>query len=103
MTRVRVSAGDQADQVLNRTGLPSSLFGELGADSLSGSTGADTLTGGPGVDTMAGQGGNDQLFAHDLASDAVINCGAGSDKADLDALPKDPNSVVTDCETKTRH
>ena len=52
--------------------------------------------------------GNDQLLARDLTSDTTINCDGGNapgsaDKADLDVLPKDPNSVVQGCETKTRH
>ena len=47
--------------------------------------------------------GNDQLLARDLASDQTVDCGVGADKADLDVLPKDPNSVVSGCETKTRH
>ena len=43
-----------------------------------------------------------------MASDKTINCDGGSapgtaDKADLDVLSKDPNSVVFGCETKTRH
>ena len=35
----------------------------------------------------------------------TVDCdgGANADKADLDLLPKDPNSKVTGCETKTRH
>jgi hypothetical protein len=52
--------------------------------------------------------GNDTLLARDLASDALINCDGGTkpgtaDKADLDLLPNDPNSIVFGCETKTRH
>jgi hypothetical protein len=48
--------------------------------------------------------GNDQLRAHDLTSDTKIDCGAGTaDNAHLDLLPKDPNSAVVGCETKTRH
>jgi hypothetical protein len=38
----------------------------------------------------------------------VINCDGGNspghaDKADLDKLPKDPDSVVKGCERKTLH
>jgi hypothetical protein len=52
--------------------------------------------------------GNDQLPARDLTSDTAINCDGGStpgslDRADLDQLPKDPNSVVKGCESKARH
>jgi hypothetical protein len=47
--------------------------------------------------------GNDLLKARDRTSDKTINCGAGTDRADLDLHPKDPNSVVKGCERKTRH
>jgi hypothetical protein len=55
-----------------------------------------------------GRNGNDDLRARDLTSDTTINCDGGNapggaDKADLDLLPMDPNSVVTNCETTTRH
>ena len=49
---------------------------------------------------MKGMNGNDLLLARDLTSDTPINCDGGigtpghADKADLDLLPKDPNSVV---------
>ena len=92
----------------NSTGIKSSLFGEKGADTLVGGSNADTLTGGPDADTLIGKNGNDQLLARDLTSDTAINCDGGTapgsaDKADLDVLPKDPNSVIQGCETKTRH
>jgi 6-phosphogluconolactonase len=108
VTLVRVSSADLADKVVNSTGIKSSLFGGKGADSLQGSSGVDVLTGGPDPDVMKGMNGNDQLLARDLTSDTTINCDGGptpgtADKADLDLLPKDPNSAVTGCETKTRH
>ena len=97
------SAGQQADRVVNSTGLPSSLYGGAGNDTLTGGAAGDILNGGAGVDLLSGMDGNDLLRAHDGASDQAIDCGSGSDKADLDLLPKDPNSVVSGCETKTRH
>jgi hypothetical protein len=61
-----------------------------------------------GADVLMGRNGNDDLRARDLTSDTTINCDGGNapggaDKADLDLLPMDPNSVVTNCETTTRH
>ena len=47
--------------------------------------------------------GATKLLARNLTTDPLIDCGAGSDKADLDKLPKDPNSVISGCESKTRH
>jgi Ca2+-binding RTX toxin-like protein len=103
-----VSSHDEADRITNSTGIKSALFGEKGADTLIGGLSADTLTGGPDADVMKGMNGSDQLLARDMTSDTTINCDGGNapgsaDKADLDQLPKDPNSVVQGCETKTRH
>jgi DNA-binding beta-propeller fold protein YncE len=108
VNRIRVSAADLGDQVVNSTGIQSSLFGERGSDRLVGGTNADTLIGGPDADRFMGKNGNDQLMARDLTSDTSINCDGGNapgsaDHADLDVLPSDPNSVVQGCETKTRH
>ena len=103
ITRIIASVRDQSDRVVNATALPSSLYGGAGGDTLIGGSAKDTLGGRPGADVLKGLGGNDLLSARDLRSDTTIDCGAGSDKADLDLLPKDPDSKVTDCETKTRH
>ena len=75
---------------------------------LTGGFGADTLTGGPNADVMTGGNGNDRLLARDHVSDTLINCDGGNapshaDNADLDKLPKDPNSVVSGCESKARY
>jgi Ca2+-binding RTX toxin-like protein len=101
-------AADQADQVTNSTAFVSALNGGLGDDILTGGSAKDTLTGAAGADVMMGMNGNDLLEGRDLTSDRTINCDGGgtpgrADKADLDLLPKDPNSVVSGCETKTRN
>jgi Ca2+-binding RTX toxin-like protein len=108
VTLIQVSSLGLIDQVVNSIAIPSSLDGGTANDVLTGGAGADTLTGGAGADVMKGMNGNDQLFARDLASDTTIDCdggttAGGADSADLDLLPKDPNSVVVNCETKTRH
>jgi RTX calcium-binding nonapeptide repeat (4 copies) len=103
VTQIKVTSGDQIDKVVNSTAVKSSLNGGAANDQLTGGSAADTLTGGKGVDTFKGMNGKDVLKAHDLASDSLIDCGAGVDKADLDKLPKDPNPRVTGCESKTRH
>jgi Ca2+-binding RTX toxin-like protein len=105
---VKLLAAGGTDRVINATALPSSLNGGGANDVLTGGSGPDTLTGATGSDSFKGMNGNDTLFARDLTSDALINCDGGTkpgaaDKADLDALPKDPNSIVFGCETKTRH
>jgi len=103
-----VASGDRADRITNSTAIPSSLNGGSGNDELIGGASNDTITGAAGADSMRGMNGNDSLLARDLASDAAINCDGGTtagatDTSDLDLLPLDPNSVVTGCETKTRH
>ena len=108
IARIRVLSSGENDKVTNSTAVQSSLYGGDGNDTLTGGPGTDMLTGGAGADVMKGMNGNDQLFARDLTSDTTINCDGGNspgtaDKADLDLLPKDPNSVVNGCETKTRH
>ena len=105
ITLVKVSSGDQIDKLVNWTGVKSLLNGEVGNDVLTGGMGKDSLVGGPGADVIRGMNGNDELFARDLGSDTTINCDGGptpggADKVDLDLLPKDPNSVVTNCETE---
>jgi DNA-binding beta-propeller fold protein YncE len=101
----RVTSADQSDKVVNSTDLPSSLYGGAGSDTLEGGSDGDILKGGTGADVMRGMNGNDLLRAHDLASDATIDCDGGTvpgnDKADLDLLPND--SAVTNCDTQTRH
>ena len=105
---IRVASADQIDKVLNSTAVKSSLNGGTANDILTGGSANDSLTGGTGADVMKGMNGNDDLRARDLTSDTTINCDGGTspgaaDKADLDLLPKDPNSAVPGCETKTRH
>ena len=100
IARIRVLSKDQTDKVTNSTVVQSSLYGGDGNDTLTGGSSNDMLTGGAGADVMKGMNGNDQLFARDLTSDTTINCDGGTtpgsgDKADLDLLPKDPNSAVT--------
>jgi len=104
---VKVLSGDQIDRVTNSTAFPSALNGGAANDVLTGGSANDTLTGGSGADTMKGKNGNDTLAARDNASDALIDCDGGNkpgtaDKAILDALPNEPDSIVHGCETKVR-
>ena len=104
-----VIAGGEGNDILKGTDGRDVICGDAGNDTLIGGSNRDTLTGGPGADVMKGMNGNDLLLARDLAPDTLINCDGGigtpgiADKADLDRLPKDPDSIVKGCETKTRH
>jgi hypothetical protein len=108
ITQVMVSSGGGADRIVDTVPLPATLAGGAANDVLTGGPRADTIIGSGGADTMRGMNGNDSLRARDLISDTLVNCDGGTvagaaDKADLDLAPKDPNSVVLGCETKTRH
>jgi hemolysin type calcium-binding protein len=105
---VNVAAGGLTDKAVNSTNVTSSLNGGSANDLLIGGSKHDVITGAGGADTMKGMNGDDSLFARDLANDTLVNCDGGTtpgsaDKADLDLLAKDPNSIVLGCETKTRH
>jgi hypothetical protein len=103
ITLIQVASGDQTDRVVNSNAIKASLAGGPANDVLTGGSNRDTLTGGTGADLLKGMAGGDLLKARDAVSDTLIGCGAGTDKANLDLLPKDPDSMVSDCETKTRH
>lgn len=105
---LKVTAASAPDKVTNLTSVPSTLLGGPASDILIGGAANDSLDGGTGADTFKGMNGNDKLLAHDLASDTAINCDGGTtpggaDKANLDLLPKDPDSIVHGCETKSRN
>jgi len=104
ITLIVITSADQTDKVLNSTTISSFIVGGAANDVLTGGSANDTLTGSTGADVLKGMNGNDRLMARDLVSDSTIDCGAGAgDKGDLDLLPKDPNSRIAGCETKTRH
>jgi DNA-binding beta-propeller fold protein YncE len=96
-----IEAADQMDRVANSTGLPSRIYGGTDDDTLVGGSDRDIMNGGPGVDVIKALEANDLLRAHDGTSDRALDCGDGSDKADLDQRPLDGH--VSGCEVKTRH
>jgi hypothetical protein len=107
-TRIQITAGSEPDRVVNSTAISGALYGGPKPDVLEGGSAGDLLDGGPGADTLRGMDGDDLIQARDLRSDASIDCDGGSapgpaDRADLDQLPKDPNSRVSGCETKRRY
>jgi hypothetical protein len=105
--RVRVFSHNEIDRVVNHTPIKSLLDGGPGDDVLIGGSSDDILNGKLGADVLRGMNGDDQLLARDLATDAMVNCDAGrhrsrADRAELDALPNDPDRAVKNCETTTR-
>ena len=109
IARVRVTASDQNDQVVNSTVVRSSLNGGNGGDTLDRRIAQrhpyrragrrhdegderKRSAEGPRPDLRHA----DQLRRRDGTP-------GSADKADLDKLPLDPNTVVKGCESKTRH
>lgn len=87
------------------------LFGEAGSDTLYGGADDDRVEGGPGTDSLFGDyaqcsaygcsSGNDQLLARDGEADA-LNCGAGADSAQVDAIDTLGQDGFQLCETVDR-
>ncbi len=89
-----LKGGDNADR----------LFGDDGGDDLDGGPGDDVLDGGPGVDIFDGDGGfsgADTFFARDGLQE-TINCGAGTDRAQVDLNDQTLFSGQAGCESIDR-
>jgi Ca2+-binding RTX toxin-like protein len=87
------------------------LFGEAGNDTLYGGEGDDRVDGGAGNDSLFGDysscsaygcsSGNDTILARDGEADSV-NCGAGADTAQVDAIDTLGQDGFQLCETVDR-
>lgn len=73
------------DDSVTLTGAPPSV--------VHGGDGDDTISGGPAPDRLYGDAGNDTIDARDGLAD-VVDCGAGDDRAELDAI-----DTAVNCET----
>lgn len=94
-----LDGGDGDDKLLGYIG-EDNIVGGLGADTMHGGEGNDLVVQGPmddpNVDSLNGDLGDDILDAASApASRDVVNCGAGTDSATVDAL----DTVNADCET----
>ena len=103
-----INGSNQADRISGLAG-NDSLNGRLAGDLIYGGDGNDTVTGQPGNDSLYGSEGNDDIFNNDGQDEAFggpgddsivavndtqvdfINCGPGTDFADIQA-----NDVVDD-------
>jgi Ca2+-binding RTX toxin-like protein len=61
VTQIRFYGLQGNDDLINKTSIPSILYGGSDHDTLTGGMGADQLYGGDGHDTLEGRGGNDIL------------------------------------------
>jgi hypothetical protein len=82
-----VLRGTAGRDVICGLGGNDALSGLGGNDVLIGGPGSDRLTGGGGRDSLHGGGGADTFLARDRARD-VVNGGAGSDRALVDAVDR---------------
>ncbi len=91
-------AGDDAAH--DYVGTENVIGGNAG-DSLTGDGLANILTGGPGSDTLRGLAGADLLRARDRVADALVECGAGVDRAEADPADNVTTLGAEACETVT--
>jgi RTX calcium-binding nonapeptide repeat (4 copies) len=96
----RISGGAGSDRIEGNGGNDviaagagdNAVFGGSGNDTITAGAGRDLIVGGPGRDTIAAGAGNDRIEARDGFRD-VIDCGPGTDTAEVDRL-----DVVRNCE-----
>jgi hypothetical protein len=85
--------GGSGNDTLTGTAAANTLIGGPGDDALDGRDGDDVLEGGDGTDKLDAGSGDDILLSRDSVTDAV-NCGAGADTVDVDAI----DTLAGDCE-----
>ena len=89
VTSIVADAKDQNDAVTVTAATPATIHGGAGSD---------TVRGGPAADSLFGDAGNDKLYARDGVTDTRIDCGDGTDSADVDAAEA---GGTIGCETVT--
>lgn len=93
----RTIRGTPKADILVGTAGNDKIYGFAGNDWIRGLGGDDIIVGGPGRDILSGGPGNDLILARDGQRDRVY-CGAGRDRAVVDAL----DWVHKDCEIVER-
>lgn len=73
------------------------LEGSEQADGLIGDGGSNNVLGRPGADTLVGGAGSDNMAARADDND-TIDCGADTDTGQIDDLPNDPASGISNCD-----
>ena len=86
-------AGGGHDDTIFGLGGNDTLLGGAGDDVIYGGAGNDIITGGAGADRLYGGAGSDTIYAVDNERD-IIDCGAGNDRAVVDAVDKTVNCEV---------
>ncbi len=86
-------AGGGHDDTIFGLGGNDTLLGGAGDDKIYGGAGNDIITGGSGADHLYGGAGSDTIYAVDGERD-FVDCGAGKDRAVVDAVDKVVNCEV---------
>ena len=86
-------AGGGHDDTIFGLGGNDTLLGGAGDDVIFGGAGNDIITGGAGADHLNGGSGSDTIYAVDNERD-IVDCGAGNDRAVVDAIDKVVNCEV---------
>ena len=76
--------GDDGDDQLYGRQFGDTIYGGNGADIIGAGGGVDSLNGGPGVDRIDGGAENDFIYAKDGGTRDYVQCGTGSDWAQVD-------------------
>jgi len=76
--------GDDGDDQLYGREFGDTIYGGNGADIIGAGGGVDSLNGGPGVDRIDGGAENDFIYAKDGGTRDYVQCGTGSDWAQVD-------------------
>jgi Tol biopolymer transport system component len=88
-------AGSGHDDTILGKGGNDTLLGGAGSDMIEGGAGNDVVIGGSWADRLYGNDGSDTIFANDGERD-VVDCGAGNDRAVVDAVDVTRNCEVVD-------
>jgi Ca2+-binding RTX toxin-like protein len=76
--------GEDGDDQLYGRQFGDTIYGGNGADIIGAGGGVDSLNGGPGVDRIDGGAENDFIYAKDGGTRDYVQCGTGSDWAQVD-------------------
>lgn len=74
------------------------VTGNSETDYLYGGSGNDKVVGGSGVDEISGGPGNDNINSADGVAE-IVDCGLGTDSADIDGTATNPIDNVSNCES----
>jgi Ca2+-binding RTX toxin-like protein len=90
--------GEDGDDQLYGRQFGDTIYGGNGNDIIGAGAGTDSLNGGPGADRIDGGEDNDFIYAKDSNRD-VVQCGTGSDWAQVDRTWYFGDTVYAGCET----